>query len=80
MEDGVADGEGEGKGKRPVPEGEKSSKRKMKSAYQLEVLEQSYAGLCGFDSRTGFDWLIDLFVGLFVSDDFDMVMVIGEHS
>lgn len=47
MEDGAADGEGEGK--RPVPEGEKSSKRKMKTAYQLEVLEQSYAGLGGFD-------------------------------
>lgn len=52
MEDGVADGEGEGK--RPMPEGEKSSKRKMKTAYQLEVLEQRYAGLCGFDSRVGF--------------------------
>jgi hypothetical protein len=44
----------EGEKKKP-PEGENKTKRKMKTASQLEILEKTYAGLC-------FSFLITCFI------------------
>lgn len=50
--DGGASGHGgggsEGENKNSAEGGEPKVKRKMKTAFQLEILEKTYAGLCFF--------------------------------
>lgn len=40
------EGASEGEKKKPAEGGDTKTKRKMKTASQLEILEKTYAGLC----------------------------------